>query len=162
MIDEYGANLLAALTLSERAEKAQSVLGEVMKLLSQSRPHYHWVGIYGLVGDMLHLGPYCGPPTDHVRIPVGRGVCGTAVKEAKNQVIADVSQLDNYLVCNLGTHSEIVVLIWDEPREQILGQIDVDGSVRNAFGGTEEKFLEDVAILIREPVAAWLAWEKQF
>src|SRR5690606_32790518 len=50
-----------------------------MRYLHEQRRDYHWVGVYVLEGQELVLDPYAGPETNHVRIPVGRGVCGTAV-----------------------------------------------------------------------------------
>lgn len=139
---------------------ATKILQETMDLLREHRPHYHWVGLYGLVGKTLYLGPFAGPPTDHVEIPVGRGVCGTAVQEGSNQRVDDVSQRDNYLACNLETKSELVVLIWSAdpgtPQRFILGQIDVDGSTIRAFDEEEEAFIADVAVLLRQPMALWL------
>ncbi|MCO5295878.1 MAG: hypothetical protein M9921_03385 [Fimbriimonadaceae bacterium] len=87
---------------------------------------YDWSGIYRLEGDALVLDAYVGAPTDHGRIPVGRGVCGTAVSEDRNQVVTDVRELANYLACSVSTRSEIVVLIRDGAK--ILGQIDIDGA----------------------------------
>src|SRR5437868_734938 len=81
-----------------------------MKLIAKHFDHYHWVGIYWLRGDELVLGPYVGDATEHTHIPVGQGVCGTAVAENKNQVIADVRQISNYLACSVKTRAEIVVL----------------------------------------------------
>src|SRR5579862_7551860 len=78
-----------------------------MKLIAERFLHYKWVGVYWLKGDKLVLGPYVGAPTEHDVIPVGRGVCGTAVAEGKNQVIADVRELENYLACSVQTRSEI-------------------------------------------------------
>jgi GAF domain-containing protein len=101
------------------------------------------VGIYWLEGDTLVLGPYVGAPTDHQRIPVGRGVCGTAVAEGKNQIVADVRLLSNYLACSLETRSEIVVLI--RHGERIVGQIDADGHEPGAFDATDEALLTQVA-----------------
>jgi L-methionine (R)-S-oxide reductase len=121
-----------------------AALAAVMRQLSETRADYHWVGIYKLDGDTLVLGPYVGPHTDHDRIPVGRGVCGTAVAENKNQIVSDVRALTNYLACNLETRSEIVVLIRDAKTQKILGQIDVDGTKVDAFKH-EERFLESVA-----------------
>lgn len=144
------------ITRSGSGHSPSETIAQAMDYLYKTGEFYHWVGVYGLVGDTLHLGPFCGPPTDHTEIPVGRGVCGTAVKDQKNQVIADVNQLDNYLACNLGTKSEIVVLIWSEDRQEILGQIDVDGSALDAFGRDEELFLEEVAIMLRPSMEAWL------
>ena len=79
-------------------------------------------------------------------IPVGRGVCGTAVAEDANQVVTDVRQLDNYLACSVSTRSEIVVLIRDE--NEILGQIDIDGHQVGQFDQTDEAMLERVAAIL--------------
>lgn len=75
-------------------------------------PTYDWSGIYRLEGDTLVLDAYVGAHTDHTHIPVGRGVCGTAVAENANQVIEDVRELSNYLSCSIHTRAEIVTLIY--------------------------------------------------
>ena len=103
--------------------------------------------------DTLHLGPYVGPVTDHVRIPVGRGVCGTAVAENANQLIDDVSQLDNYLACNLDTKAELVVLVRDDAGD-VIGQIDIDGSAKGMFGPEEEQFISAVGDIIADAMAS--------
>lgn len=108
---------------------------------------YNWSGIYVLDGDMLKLDAYVGAATDHTEIPVGRGVCGTAVAENANQVIADVRELDNYLACSLQTRSEIVVLIHD-PEGNILGQIDIDGHRVGAFEASDEALLSELATVL--------------
>lgn len=116
-----------------------------MRLLSELSG-YDWCGVYRLEGDTLVLDAYVGDETDHTRIPVGRGVCGTAVAERANQVIADVRQLENYLACSVQTRSEIVVLIRKD--DSILGQIDVDGHAVGAFDASDEEMLERLADLI--------------
>ena len=73
---------LEAILASELAD--DDALRSVVDGLSAARPRWGWVGIYLLVGDTLVLGPFVGPPTEHTRIPVGRGVCGTAVAEDRN------------------------------------------------------------------------------
>lgn len=113
-----------------------------MEMLSELRG-YNWSGIYRLEGDTLVLDEYVGAETDHTHIPVGRGVCGTAVAEDKNQVIDDVRELTNYLACSTQTRSEIVVLIRRDG--QVLGQIDIDGHSVGAFDKSDEEFLERVA-----------------
>jgi len=107
---------------------------------------YNWSGIYRLEGDTLVLDEYVGASTDHTRIPIGKGVCGTAVAEKQNQVIDDVRELSNYLSCSINTRSEIVVLIRDGDR--ILGQIDIDGHTVGAFDRSDELFLEEVATIL--------------
>lgn len=109
-------------------------------------PDYNWSGIYRLDGDTLVLDAYVGAETDHTRIPVGRGVCGTAVAENKNQVVDDVRELENYLACSVSTRSEIVVLIRRDG--EILGQIDIDGHRVGAFDDSDEKLLQELAVLL--------------
>jgi GAF domain-containing protein len=116
---------------------------EAMELI-HAFPGYDWCGVYRLEGEELVLDAYRGAPTDHDRIPVGRGVCGTAVKENENQVVDDVNKLDNYLSCSLETKSEIVVLIRSGSGE-ILGQIDLDGHQIAEFKDEDERFLATLA-----------------
>lgn len=108
---------------------------------------YDWSGIYRLEGDELVLDEYVGEATDHTHIPVGRGVCGTAVSEDRNQVIPDVRDLSNYLSCSVHTRSEIVVLIRDT-EGRVLGQIDIDGHQVGAFDASDEAFLTRVGDLL--------------
>ncbi len=109
---------------------------------------FDWSGVYRLEGDMLVLDEYVGAETEHTRIPVGQGVCGTAVAEDRDQIVDDVRELKNYLACSLETRSEAVVLIRGEGR--VLGQIDIDGHRVGAFGPEEVALLEELAALIAE------------
>ncbi len=102
------------------------------------------MGIYLLEGDTLILHNYLGPVTDHERIAVGVGVCGTAVAEERNILVDDVRTLDNYLACSLETRSEIVVLIRDDAGG-IFGQLDLDSDTPGAFGPADETELQVVA-----------------
>lgn len=110
-------------------------------------PGYNWSGIYRLEGSALRLDAFVGEPTEHTEIPVGRGVCGTAVAERSSQVISDVREISNYLACSTTTRSEIVVLIFDSAGD-IWGQIDIDGHEVGAFDESDERFLAQVARLI--------------
>jgi GAF domain-containing protein len=131
---------------------ATAALTKVVELLAEANPTWHWVGFYYLINEgTLKLGPYVGHPTEHTFIKVGDGVCGTAVKEEKNQLIDDVSTLDNYIACSIGTRSEIVVLIYHEGR--IVGQFDIDSDDRAAFSRADEEFLERAAIVVAPMVA---------
>jgi GAF domain-containing protein len=125
--------------LIESGASLDEVLKYAVRLLKHEREHYNWVGIYLLEGDMLVLHNYLGKPTEHTRIPVGVGVCGVAVAEGANQIIGDVTKLDNYLACSVGTRSEIVVLI--RRGADILGQIDIDSDLENAFNKEDEELL---------------------
>lgn len=121
-------------------------LKEAVRILKQECAHYDWVGIYLLEGDMLVLHNYIGKPTDHTHIPIGKGVCGTAVAERKNQIVGDVTKLDNYLACSVETRAEIVVLI--RRGDEIFGQIDIDSDQPDAFTSEDESMLDRVADLL--------------
>jgi L-methionine (R)-S-oxide reductase len=104
---------------------------------------YTSVYTYMLHGNQLELEAHAGRETEHTRIPVGKGVCGAAVAEKRDQNVADVSAIGNYLACNLYTKSELVVLI--RRGDHILGQIDVDSDVPNGFGEREHADVKEVA-----------------
>lgn len=122
------------------------VLQSAVRILKQERKHYNWVGIYLIEGDTLVLHNYIGKPTEHTHIPIGRGVCGVAVAEGANQIIGDVTRLDNYLACSVETRSEIVVLI--RQGIEIIGQIDIDSDLENAFTQEDESLLARIAELL--------------
>lgn len=111
-------------------------------------PGYDSVFYYALDGDTLVLEHFVGEPTEHERISVGRGVCGSAVAEGRNRIVADVEQEENYLCCSAKTRSEIVVLV--RAGGEIVGQIDVDGHAVGTFGPRDETLLEEVAALIAQ------------
>ena len=104
---------------------------------------YTSVYAYMLHGDQLVLEAYAGRDTEHTRIPVGKGVCGTAVATGQDQNVKDVTAVGNYLACNLDTKSELVVLI--RRGSTILGQIDVDSDVPAGFGDREHQDVKAVA-----------------
>lgn len=137
----------------------EAVVADTLQAIARELPWYEWVGVYVLRGEVLELGPYVGKPTEHTRIPVGRGVCGTAVAQQANQVIADVLALDNYIACSGSVRSEIVVLIWHEGR--IVGQIDADCDAVGAFGAEDEAFLTQVAAALSPHVAALARGESE-
>ena len=104
---------------------------------------YTSVYLYMLHGDELILEAHAGRETDHTRIPVGKGVCGTAVASGQDQNVPDVRAVENYIACNTWTRSELVVLI--RRGERILGQIDVDSDEPDPFTPEEEAEVRRVA-----------------
>ncbi len=129
--------------------ESQDVLGSAVRYLTTISPAFNWVGIYVLKGDTLELGPYVGAATEHTRIKVGVGVCGTAVARNQDLNVPDVSASDNYLACSIETQSELVVLIHGRDG-QILGQIDIDSHRRAAFSPGEEAAVKAVAKALSE------------
>lgn len=104
---------------------------------------YTSVYAYMVHGNELVLEAFAGRETEHVRIAVGVGVCGTAVAERQDQNVPDVGAVGNYLACNLYTKSELVVLI--RRGDTILGQIDIDSDIPNGFGEREHADVKAVA-----------------
>jgi len=130
-----------------RGGQADEVLQAVVDVLHDRFEHYSWVGIYLVEGDDLVLGPWQGPQaTEHVRIPVGQGICGAAATTGQMEVVDDVNADERYLACFPSTRSEIVVPIAYEGR--VVGEIDIDSDRPAAFGPDDRAFLERVALLI--------------
>ena len=124
-------------------EGRQALLQMACERIQSWGQPYTSVYAYMLHGEVLELEAYAGRETEHTRIPVGTGVCGTAVAEKRDQNVADVSTIGNYLACNLFTKSELVVLI--RRGDHILGQIDIDSDVPNGFGEREHAEVKEVA-----------------
>ena len=126
----------------ERDEKLRSIC----KLLRENFTHFDWVGFYLACGNELVLGPFEGEPTEHVRIPFGKGVCGQAAQTRKTLVVQDVSKEINYLACSPKVKSEIVVPILKNGK--FVGELDIDSHVLSAFTEEDRKFLEKVCEII--------------
>lgn len=121
----------------------EELLRTAAEKIRAAGPPYTSVYLYMLHGDELVLEAHAGRDTDHVRIPVGNGVCGTAVATGQDQNVPDVTAIENYLACNSWTRSELVVLIRRGP--VILGQIDIDSDHPSPFTPDEEAAVRAVA-----------------
>jgi L-methionine (R)-S-oxide reductase len=126
-----------------REEGREGLLRIAAAKIRAAGPPYTSVYLYMLHGSELVLEAHAGRTTDHTRIPVGVGVCGTAVAMGKDQNVPDVRAVENYLACNSWTRSELVVLI--RRGSLILGQIDIDSDVPDPFTPEEEAAVKQVA-----------------
>jgi putative methionine-R-sulfoxide reductase with GAF domain len=146
-VDTYRGALEAVDRIVNRETEADEVLRKTVAVLHDRVEHYSWVGIYLVEGDDLVLGPWQGPQaTEHVRIPVGQGICGAAAASGVTEIVDDVNADERYLACFASTRSEIVVPIAYEGR--VVGELDIDSDVPAAFGAEDKTFLERVALLI--------------
>lgn len=127
-------------------EPLETLLDKVAAALHENFPHYTGVYIYLLEGETLVLGPYRGRPTEHTRIPIGKGICGRAARIKQTVVVDDVNADAEYIACSLQTRSEIVVPIMRDAR--VLGEIDIDSDIPAAFTARDREFLEEVARLV--------------
>lgn len=122
-------------------------LANASALLYEQLPDLNWAGFYLLEGEMLVLGPFQGK-TACIEIPVGRGVCGTAVAEGKTQVVEDVHQFPGHIACDSASNSEIVIPLWKDGK--ILGVLDIDSPLYSRFTSEDQQGLEEFAAILEK------------
>jgi L-methionine (R)-S-oxide reductase len=121
----------------------------ITKRLSEDIDHYSWVGFYWVEGEELVLGSWNGPEaTEHLRIPIGAGICGLAARTKETVIVDDVNSREDYIACFINTHSEIVVPILQDG--VAIGEIDIDGDRVAAFKEEDKIELERLAVVIAE------------
>ena len=130
--------------LDRRSLPGNKRLQELCNFLREEVSHYDWVGFYFRNGEKeeLLLGPYAGEPTEHTRIPFGKGICGQVALSNQNFLVPDVGAQDNYIACSIHVKSEIVIPLFVNGKN--IGQIDIDSDTIDAFGADDERFLEFV------------------
>ena len=114
-------------------------LSNAAALLWQELPDINWAGFYRMEGGALVLYPFQGKPAC-IRIPVGRGVCGTAVAEDRTQLVPDVHQFPGHIACDSASNSEIVVPI--HVNGEIWGVLDIDSPCFDRFTEADREGLE--------------------
>ena len=136
---------LSALTEGIPYEVAN--LANTSALLWQEMPDINWVGFYKMVDGALVLGPFQGKPAC-IRIPVGRGVCGTAVAEDRVQLVYDVHQFPGHIACDCASNSEIVLPI--HVNGKIWGVLDIDSPFIGRFTGEDRDGLLRVVDILEK------------
>lgn len=141
-------------TMREEGYLSDPILRKAVRQISEADDRYDWVGVYLLdtENDELWLHNYVGESTDHAKIKVGEGVCGTAVKTGENQNVPDVHAIENYIACTPDVQSELVVLI--RAGDEILGQVDIDSNSPAAFTAEDEKTISTIADKLAEVLMA--------
>jgi len=119
-------------------------LKKICVLLQSNIVHFDWVGFYfnNDKKNYLELISFSGAPTEHKKIPYGKGVCGQVAISNKKLIIPNVELEKNYLSCNINVKSEIVIPLFVDNKN--IGQIDVDSNSINPFTESDVKFLEFV------------------
>ena len=131
--------------------KSTTILQDIVDVLYESFEKYSWVGIYLVEGDVLVLGPWKGKQaTEHIKIPIGKGVCGSAAQSGKTEIVDEVSKDSRYLSCFLSTRSEIVVPI--KKKNTVIGEIDIESDIHAAFDNNDAVFLEKIADMLRQHI----------
>lgn len=115
-------------------------LSNASALLNVFLDKINWVGFYLTEGEnMLVLGPFQGLPAC-VRIPFGRGVCGTAAANAKTELVADVHAFPGHIACDAASQSEIVVPMVKDGK--VIGVLDIDSPIKERFDEVDRTYLE--------------------
>ena len=142
---ELTARQLAALVEGIPYEVAN--LANASALLWQEMPGINWVGFYKMTDGALVLGPFQGKPAC-IRIPVGRGVCGTAVAEDKVQLVRDVHDFPGHIACDSASNSEIVLPIHVDGK--IWGVLDIDSPHIGRFTEADKAGLEKIVEVLEK------------
>ena len=141
-----------------KTEFYQSLLGQVKAIISDEHDDIanmanisaivfnaldkvNWAGFYRLIDNELVLGPFQGQVAC-IRIPVGRGVCGTAVSEATTQLVTDVHQFEGHIACDASSNSEVVIPVYQHGK--IIAVFDIDSTEVAYFDDEDARGLQDI------------------
>ncbi|MBM7838432.1 GAF domain-containing protein [Alkalihalobacillus xiaoxiensis] len=136
----YEMLIKQAVALLEDEPDGLANYANASSLLSQFLSEVNWVGFYFFKNGELVLGPFQGLPAC-TRIPLGKGVCGTAVLENKTMRIADVHAFPGHIACDAASNSEIVIPVRKE--DDVIAVLDIDSPVKNRFSNEDQFYLEE-------------------
>ncbi|WNC70380.1 GAF domain-containing protein [Thalassotalea nanhaiensis] len=116
-------------------------MANISAILFNAFDGVNWAGFYRMVNNELVLGPFQGQVAC-IRIPVGRGVCGTAVSEKRIQLIADVHQFEGHIACDAASNSEIVIPVYHQ--NKVIAVLDIDSVSVGYFDQEDAKGLQAI------------------
>ncbi|WP_338728257.1 GAF domain-containing protein [Shewanella baltica] len=128
-----------ALALLEGEDDLVAAMANFSALLNDNLTELNWVGFYVIRGEQLVLGPFQGKVAC-TRIPLGKGVCGTAAFTNQTQRVADVHQFDGHIACDSASNSEIVVPV--RAQGNVIAVLDIDSPIFDRFDEEDQKGLE--------------------
>jgi GAF domain-containing protein len=140
--DELGRQL-AAVIAGEPDRIANAA--NMAALIYHGLPELNWTGFYFAQGDQLVLGPFQGKPAC-VRIPWGKGVCGTAAAHGESVVVPDVHEFPGHIACDEASASELVVPLLSGDR--VVGVLDLDSPMRGRFDEEDRAGCERLAAIL--------------
>jgi GAF domain-containing protein len=146
---DYTLLVEQAASMVETEPHYVAALSNISALIFESMDSLNWAGFYLMDRGSLLVGPFQGRPAC-IRIEIGKGVCGTAVKEKKIQRVADVHAFPGHIACDAASRSEIVLPI--RSGGGIAGVLDIDSPVAERFDQEDEKGLALLADLIGRKV----------
>ncbi|ABX42387.1 GAF domain-containing protein [Lachnoclostridium phytofermentans] len=146
-VEMYELLLVQLKAMLEGEQDVIANLSNVSALLNQALKDINWVGFYLMKKGSLILGPFQGKVAC-IHIPVGRGVCGTAVNEGKTQIVKDVHEFPGHIACDSASNSEIVIPM--KKNGTILGVLDIDSPKFHRFDEVDAEYLEQIITLLVE------------
>ncbi|MBR4731460.1 MAG: GAF domain-containing protein [Lachnospiraceae bacterium] len=149
---DYELIIAQAEALAEGTVWDVTLYANISALLYEALRDVNWAGFYLLREGELQLGPFQGK-TACTRIPIGKGVCGTAVLEERIQRVADVHAFPGHIACDCASESEIVLPIRENGK--IIGVLDIDSPVKGRFTEEDEKGLRRVVEVIEKNRETW-------
>ena len=134
----------------KKIDNLDECLIKICVYLNKNIEGYDWVGFYfnNLKKKELNLIAFSGVPTNHTKIPFGKGICGQSALSNNSVIVDDVSKESNYISCNLNVKSEIVVPLFK--KENNIGQIDIDSNNLKQFSSKDLEFLKKINQMISE------------
>jgi L-methionine (R)-S-oxide reductase len=141
--DQYNLLQKQLVALLEGETNHIANLSNASALLNQFLDRVNWVGFYLTEGTDLVLGPFQGLPAC-VRIPFGKGVCGTSASEMKTLRVEDVHQFPGHIACDAASQSEIVVPLIKDGK--VIGVLDIDSPEKNRFDEIDQENLEKFVV----------------
>ena len=142
--DKYALLYKQIIAVTENESDSISNMANIAAMLHATFGFW-WTGFYRVVGEELVLGPFQGPLACS-RIAYGRGVCGTAWKEQRTQVVPDVEQFPGHIACSSASKSEIVVPLFKEGK--VVAVLDIDSEHLATFDDTDKLWLERIVELL--------------
>ena len=127
-------------------------MSNLSALIAESMADLNWAGFYLIRGGELVVGPFQGKPAC-IHIPVGKGVCGTAILQDRMQVVPDVHAFPGHIACDSASASEIVIPI--HAGNRIAAVLDIDSPVKDRFSAEDAAGLAELVRLIEQKIS----WE---
>ncbi len=151
MKTDYELLLAQLAALTEDEDDLIANLANASALLMDTLPHLNWAGFYLRRGEELVLGPFQGKPAC-IRIPMGKGVCGTAAARDEIQLVPNVHAFPGHIACDSASNSEIVLPLHFEG--QVVGVLDIDSPSLNRFSQDDREGLSRFAAML-ETACHW-------
>ena len=151
-ITDYALLTQQASGILEEEPWYTAAMSNLSALIAESLADLNWAGFYLIRDQQLTVGPFQGKPAC-IHIPVGKGVCGTAILQDRMQVVPDVHAFPGHIACDSASASEIVIPIHSGDR--IAAVLDIDSPVKDRFSAEDAEGLTELVRLIEQKIS----WE---